>query len=98
MAIDSKNFVFGRTGRIASQIGPLVAASEEFAIVLIQKTLTEFPNDSFFLDAFNVSNWNRNLRDLGFNKKREFIRMQRGSKEFLGRYEGQFAITGPELG
>lgn len=98
IALDTNNFVFGRDGRIAKQIGPLVACGEALARKLIEINLTSFPEDDFFLDAFCDPNWNRILRDLGFEKQREFIRMQKGSSELFGQYTEQFAIAGPELG
>ncbi|MGE0154345.1 MAG: GNAT family N-acetyltransferase [Reyranellaceae bacterium] len=90
-------FVLGREGRLASQIGPLVAEDDETALALLQAAIQASPAP-YFIDVpdsrMQVRAW---LEAQGGSAPRYFIRMVRGE---AGRIESAgkvYAIGGPEL-
>lgn len=95
---DTDGYIFGRKGRNASQIGPLISPSLDRASILVKNHMGRFSSEPSFLDAFDRPDWNALLQDLGFVRAREFVRMQRGGKVNFGERTSQFAIAGPELG
>lgn len=95
---DIGGYMFGRRGRNASQIGPLISLSVDKASIFVKTHIDMFPGEPSFLDAFDRPDWNDLLQDLGFVRVREFVRMQRGGKVNFGERTSQFAIAGPELG
>ncbi|MCB0684885.1 MAG: GNAT family N-acetyltransferase [Saprospiraceae bacterium] len=97
-ALDDHNFILGRQGRTASQIGPLTAESESKAYRLFTSQWITHYREPLIVDAFDQSSWNAMLEHAGFEAERKFIRMQRGGTLSWGIPENQFAIAGPELG
>jgi GNAT superfamily N-acetyltransferase len=91
-------YILGRPGTRAWQIGPLIAGHPEQAATLLHAILASFPERSFYLDAFDLPGWPEKLAQAGFQRQRDFIRMQRRSKAAVGIRAMQFAIAGPELG
>jgi len=90
-------FVLGREGRLATQVGPMVAEDDEAALALLQAALRAAPGP-YFIDVpdsrMQMRAW---LESQGASAPRYFIRMVRGE---AGRIEtaGQiYAIGGPEL-
>jgi len=91
-------YVLGRPGRLATQIGPVVADNAAVAIALTSKAMSE-ASPPFFVDACDAQTaYCRWLQSKGAVAPRFFIRMVRGLAPALGRAERIFAIAGPELG
>lgn len=95
---DGSGFVLARNGRTASQIGPLVATSEQAAIDLLNDALNA-AEGAVFVDAADhkpaVSEF---LLNRGFVVQRPFLRMAKGRVKPLGMPENLYAVAGPELG
>jgi GNAT superfamily N-acetyltransferase len=91
-------FLLGRDGRVATQIGPLVARDEATARELVEDALRKIPGP-VFIDVpdrhAGLQDW---LRGLGFEDQRGFTRMLFGRALPFDRVDSVFAIAGPELG
>lgn len=91
-------YVLGRNGRLATQIGPIVAENEEIAIALCAQAMEAAPAP-FFVDAVDEHRaFCRWLEHSGAVAPRFFIRMVRGEISGLERPDWIHAIAGPELG
>lgn len=91
-------FVLARPGRIASQIGPLVAADEDAAAALLDAALGAVAG-SVFLDL--CDRWTGLARRLGqrsFTVQRPFLRMALRQRTPFGEPERTFVVAGPEFG
>ena len=87
-----------RPGRVASHVGPIVAANEGDALILLEATITSTPG-SIFVDVPNA--WNgiaARLGARGFRVQRPFLRMAFGRDISCGDPPQVFAIAGPEYG
>ena len=88
---------WGRRGRTAVLIGPLLARSEESAQALVIDYL-ESQEAAWIIDVpvrhTRFVGW---LHAQGFEVERGFTRMMRGRYGMDFRYD-QFAVAGPELG
>ena len=95
---DGGGFVIVRQGRRASQIGPIVAQSQDQAIELISEVVKDAKN-SIFIDVPAVSSqiglW---LKKHGFTKQRSFLRMALGREQPFGATNRLFSSAGPEFG
>jgi GNAT superfamily N-acetyltransferase len=95
---EAGSFVLSRAGRTATQIGPIVAASSDEAITLLDRAtdsiagplLVDVPDRETALGA--------RLKRYGFAVERPFMRMALGQGERLGDAAKVRAIAGPELG
>jgi len=91
--------VLGRKGSRFYQIGPVLAANEEDAQILIAKTFSRVQGEPFVVDVpadkKELTEW---LGRLGFQTQRLFIRMYQNENPFPGIPEQQFLICGPEFG
>lgn len=91
-------FLLGRDGRIANDLGPCVADSEETAIALLGAALVKV-SAPVFLDIpaphAAVGAW---LRAVGFTMQRPYSRMLLNRKHPFNDVTHLFAIAGPELG
>lgn len=91
-------FALTRTGHRATQIGPVVAATEQQAIDLLARALPALPG-ALFIDVPDrctaLLGW---LQDQGFALARKFTRMALGRAAPFGLPERQFALAGPEFG
>jgi GNAT superfamily N-acetyltransferase len=89
---------FARDGRVATQIGPVIAADEATALALIAAALAKVP-DPVFIDVpdrhARIAAW---LRATGFAPQRSLTRMARGRNRAFDDLDRLFAIAGPELG
>jgi GNAT superfamily N-acetyltransferase len=91
-------YVLAREGRVATQIGPLVARDPAVAEALLRASLAE-TGGAVFIDVPDRHTGLRQcLASLGFTVQRAFTRMLRGRAEPLDRPEWVFALTGPEFG
>ena len=91
-------FVFGRDGREANQIGPLLAADDATAKALLDDTLTSLPGPVVvdLLDRRkSLLPW---LQAQGFEFQRPFMRMVHGSPGAPGDPAPIVLVAGPELG
>jgi GNAT superfamily N-acetyltransferase len=90
-------FVLARDGRLATQIGPVVADDEAVARALMSHAF-ENVQGAVFVD---IADRHRDVRawldGLGFIVQRPYTRMLLGRSEPLDRPESIVAITGPEF-
>jgi hypothetical protein len=94
-----RGYLFGRHGHVREHLGPMVAADQEAARVLLETCLATVPDRAVFLDvpddqqAFRMF-----LLTAGFAVERPFERMYRGRLNAPGRPSLVYAIAGPEFG
>jgi len=95
---DNAGFVLARPGRIATQIGPIVAANENAAVALLDAALGCVSGPVFIdlVDGRDILM--RRLRQRGFTVQRPFLRMSLGRRVAFGNPARLFAIAGPEFG
>ena len=101
MALDGERitgFVFGRDGREANQIGPLLAADDATARALLNDTLMSLPGP-VYVDLIDrrktLLPW---LAAQGFAFQRPFMRMVHGAVKAPGDTVDIVLVAGPELG
>jgi GNAT superfamily N-acetyltransferase len=91
-------YTFGRSGRLYSQLGPIVAGDRDIARGLVAQCLAEFDSELFAIDAPRLDpEWLAWLRSAGFEEERPFVRMFRAGDTQPGLLGRQYAITGPEF-
>ncbi len=95
--IEGKGFVFGRDGREASQIGPLIAVDAGSARTLLSHALAAV-EPPLYVDAADHADLATFVGELGFALQRPFTRMVHGARAAPGRRELSFVVAGPELG
>ena len=92
-----KGFVLARNGRLAVQIGPLSARSQDDAITLLDSVLSQ--GGPAFLDAADhqrsLAMW---LTKAGFSRQRGYMRMLLKQDDPMDVPAQVFLIAGPELG
>ncbi|MBU0725430.1 MAG: GNAT family N-acetyltransferase [Alphaproteobacteria bacterium] len=94
----SCGFALSRKGRVATQIGPLMAQDEATGIALLDGMLAAI-DGPVLVDAFDQhEGFVARLEACGFTAQRPFERMVRGAKTTIGMAERCFAAAGPELG
>ncbi len=95
---DGGGYALRRRGRIASQVGPVVAANPHDALALIDAAVASTPGP-ILLDVpdqwTGIAAW---LRSRGFVVQRPFLRMALGRDTAYGDPARIFAIAGPEYG
>jgi GNAT superfamily N-acetyltransferase len=95
---DGTGFALARPGRIATQIGPIVAADAEAAMALLGAALGAV-RGPVFLDV--ADRWHKLgalLRARGFTVQRPFLRMALGRSAPFGDVARSFVVAGPEFG
>jgi GNAT superfamily N-acetyltransferase len=98
MQQDGKGYLLGRDGRVATQIGPIMAADAPTALSMLDAALSKLPG-AVFIDACDHQvALTARLEHYGFTKQRPFLRMAKGGQESIGIPAKFFAIAGPELG
>jgi len=89
---------FARDGRVATQVGPVIAADEATALALVSAALGKL-TPPVFIDVpdrhARIGAW---LRDLGFAPQRPLVRMAHGRSRAFDDPDRLYAIAGPELG
>jgi GNAT superfamily N-acetyltransferase len=95
----TRGFMFGRDGREAHQIGPVLADDARGAKTLISAALRE-ASGAVYLDLLDTRKpellpW---LQAQGFVHQRPFTRMVWGSRNAPGDSRHLWAVAGPELG
>lgn len=91
-------FIMARPGRIATQIGPLVAANESIAADLLDAALGVI-GGPIFLDV--LERWDHlksSLQHRGFTVQRPYVRMGLNCSALFGDVERLFGIGAPEFG
>ena len=93
-----RGFLLGREGRIATQLGPIVAQDEACAASLAGHALARL-RSPVIVDALErhgaFARW---LAAQGFERERPYTRMALGRDELFGDPGRMVAIAGPELG
>jgi ribosomal protein S18 acetylase RimI-like enzyme len=95
---DVIGFVLARPGRLATQIGPVVAADEETAAALLSAALDAASGPVFLDLADRWSELVRLLRQRGFTVQRPYLRMGMRRHVPFGDVSRTFVIAGPEFG
>lgn len=91
-------FALSRRGRVATQIGPVVARDCATAIDLVDAMLGAI-DGPVLIDAFDRHDaLTGHLQARGFARQRPFERMARGPDRSFGAAERSFVAAGPELG
>jgi GNAT superfamily N-acetyltransferase len=95
---DNTSFVLARPGRMATQIGPLVAINEDAAEALLDAALRCLSGPVFLdlIDGHNILM--RHLRQRGFSVQRPFLRMGLNRRAPFGDPAHLFVVAGPEFG
>jgi len=91
-------FVIARAGRRATQVGPLIAASEAEAIALLDTALDATPGRVFIDVPDRSAVITAALTQRGFTRQRPFVRMARGDGSALSLGDQAHALAGPEFG
>ncbi len=93
-----RGFLLGREGRIATQLGPIVADDEAGAIALAAHASSRL-DSPVIVDALDrhaaFARW---LAANGFERERPYTRMALGRDDLAGDPQRTVAIAGPELG
>lgn len=93
-----RGFLLGREGRVATQLGPIVAEDEAAAAELSGFACARIAG-AVLLDALDrhadLARW---LEAQGFARERPYTRMALGRDELFGDPRRLAAIAGPELG
>lgn len=98
LALGQTGFVILREGRRATQLGPLVAASEAEAITLLDAALASLDGPVFF-DLFDArTDLTAHVRTLGYERQRGFLRMSLGEMPDFDGDGRAMLIAGPEYG
>lgn len=98
IAKDNAGFVLARPGRVATQIGPLVAANEDVAAALLDAALG-CVSGPVFLDLIDRREiLTARLRQRGFTVQRPFLRMGLKRGIPFGDTTRLFVVAGPEFG
>jgi len=97
--LEARNgYALMRPGRVAAQLGPLVAASESDALTLLDAAIASTPG-SVFVDVPDAwTGMTTSLGARGFRVQRPFLRMALGRNIPYGDPPQVFAIAGPEYG
>jgi hypothetical protein len=95
---DITGFLLARPGRIATQVGPIVAANEDAAAALLDSALG-LVRGPVFLDLVDGRGIiKRHLQQHGFSVQRSFLRMSLNCSIPLGDPTQLFVVAGPEFG
>jgi GNAT superfamily N-acetyltransferase len=95
--VEGKGFIFGRDGREARQIGPLVSLDSQSAGALLSHALAAV-EPPLYVDVADHAALAALMDEYGFAFQRPFTRMVRGAGPAPGRQELNFLVAGPELG
>lgn len=94
----SEGFAIVRRGRIAHQIGPLLALNEAGAAELMTRAVQDLAGPVFIDVPDERALLAGQLRDAGFTPQRSFMRMVLGDQPLQGQTHFIHAIAGPEFG
>ncbi|MCB1105311.1 MAG: GNAT family N-acetyltransferase [Opitutaceae bacterium] len=92
-----EGFVTARNGRLATQLGPVVARDRGQAECLLQAALQSIDGPAI-LDVPAVDTaWLEAVKAVGFVVQRGFMRMTRGEHALATDWSRYFAISGPDF-
>jgi GNAT superfamily N-acetyltransferase len=94
---DLRSFVFGRDGRLAQQLGPIIAPTRMEARSLLMRALSHTSGPVIIDVPEAHDEWVAELKHLGFVPKRSFIRMGLDRATFDTDWSRYFAICGPDF-
>lgn len=94
----SEGFAIVRRGRVAHQIGPLLALNEASAAELMTRAVQDLAGPVFIDVPDERVLLARQLHDAGFTPQRSFMRMVLGDQPLQGQTHFIHAIAGPEFG
>jgi GNAT superfamily N-acetyltransferase len=97
LLVEEKGFVFGRDGREARQIGPLIASDPGTARALLSHAVRA-AEPPLYVDLADHAPLHGLLEARGFAFQRPFTRMVRGARPAPGDEKLTFLVAGPELG
>lgn len=89
---------FGRDGRIATQIGPVVGSDEEAVVQLVDAIVGSLEGPVFLDVSDRCERLIARLEDSGFTRQRPFLRMKKGAHGTPGTPRQTAVIAGPEFG
>jgi hypothetical protein len=95
--IEGRGHVFGRAGRQARQVGPLVARDAAAARLLLQASLRAL-QPPLYVDLADHAALRELVEQSGFAVQRPFTRMVRGTAPAPGDEKLVHLVAGPELG
>ncbi len=88
----------GRPGRLATQLGPVVADDAAVATLLMRHAVEKITGLVYVDVPDAQTTFKQMLIDAGFTRQRRFIRMVKGDLPALDQAAQIYAIAGPELG
>jgi GNAT superfamily N-acetyltransferase len=91
-------YVFGREGRVMTQVGPLTAEDEDTAEALLRRAFVMLPSPCAIDLADRHERLGRWLAACGFVVERPFTRMVYGRSRAFDDSARLFVAAGPELG
>lgn len=91
-------FVAARSGRLATQIGPLAAPNETVALDLLRKALDRIAGPVFLDVPDRWTMLSDELKARGFTVQRGFRRMALNTSVSNGNPDQSFVLAGPEFG
>jgi GNAT superfamily N-acetyltransferase len=90
--------LLGRDGRLAAQLGPLIADDDAIACALAARALAALPG-ALFVDLVDAKTTVRDfLAARGFSPVRPFTRMLHGTSPAFDDGRRTYAVIGPEFG
>lgn len=92
-----QGFVAARDGRVASQLGPLVAQNRDQASALLRQALTQAGGPLILDVPAHDKAWLDHVTALGFESQRGFMRMTHGEEVLPTDWSRYFAISGPDF-
>jgi GNAT superfamily N-acetyltransferase len=95
---DGAGFLLARPGRIATQIGPIVAADERGACALLEAALGRVSGPVFLDLADRWSDLAAQIERRGFTVQRPYLRMALRHSVPFGDIARTFVVAGPEFG
>ncbi|WP_372500629.1 GNAT family N-acetyltransferase (plasmid) [Tistrella mobilis] len=98
IADTGSGFALGRPGRVATQIGPVVAEDESTAARLIETAIAAVPGPVIIDLADHHAGLAGRLRARGFTPRRPFLRMALHHPAPVGNPLHLYAAAGPEFG
>ena len=88
----------GRPGRLATQLGPVVADDAAVATLLMRHAVEKITGLVYVDVPDAQTTFKQMLIDAGFTRQRRFIRMVKGDLPALDQAAQIYAIAGPDLG
>jgi hypothetical protein len=98
VTVDGSGFALARPGRLATQVGPIVAVGEQAAAALLEAALNAVTGPVFLDLTDRWDDLKRALEHRGFMVQRPFLRMGLRRNAPFGDPSRLFAVAGPEFG